>query len=119
MKDYRKSNVPLAKKLRKDMTPWERKLWYLFLRGYSPRYQRQKPIGSYIVDFYCAAAALAIELDGGGHYTPQQAELDRARTAALEEMGVQVLRICNTDVDRDFSSVCEAIDRLTQSRLRR
>ena len=52
MKDYNKENIPLAKTLRKNMTPWERKLWYDFLRYYPVRFQRQKAIGNYIVDFY-------------------------------------------------------------------
>ena len=50
---YNRKNVPLAKQLRRDMTPWERKLWYQFLRTFTPRFQRQKPIGGYIADFYC------------------------------------------------------------------
>ena len=67
MKDYNKENIPLAKALRKNMTPWERKLWYDFLRYYPVRFQRQKAIGNYIADFYCAKASPVIELDGGGH----------------------------------------------------
>ena len=65
MKDYHKDNIPLAKTLRKNMTPWERRLWYDFLRNYPVRFQRQKAIGNYIADFYCAKARLVIELDGG------------------------------------------------------
>ena len=62
MKAYNRANIPLARVLRKDMTPWERHLWYDFLRGYHPvRFQRQKAIGNYIVDFYCAKACLVIE----------------------------------------------------------
>ena len=92
------------------MTPWERKLWYEFLRNYPIRFQRQKAIGNYIVDFYCAKARLVVELDGGGHYTNEQMEKDRVRTEELEEMNLTVLRICNLDIDRNFSSVCEYID---------
>ena len=65
MKEYNKDNIPLAKALRKNMTPWERKLWYEFLRNYPMRFQRQKAIGNYIVDFYCAKIGLVVELDGG------------------------------------------------------
>ena len=61
---YKNQNVAFARQLRKEMTPWERKLWYCFLKEYKVRFQRQKPIGNYIVDFYCAKAKLAIELDG-------------------------------------------------------
>ena len=110
MKEYKKENIPLARKLRKNMTPWERKLWYNFLRYYPVRFQRQKAIGNYITDFYCAKARLVIELDGGGHYTTDQVEKDTIRTKALESMNLTVLRICNLDIDRNFSGVCEYID---------
>lgn len=110
MKSYNKDNIPLAKALRKSMTPWERKLWYDFLCMYPIRFQRQKAIGDYIVDFYCAKARLVVELDGGGHYTEQQQEKDAVRTERLEKMDLQVIRICNLDVDRNFQGVCEYID---------
>ena len=110
MKSYNKDNIPLAKALRKNMTPWERKLWYDFLKYYPVRFQRQKTIGNYIADFYCAKARLVIELDGGGHYTPEQAEKDRLRTKDLESMSLTVVRICNLDIDRNFRGVCEYID---------
>ena len=110
MKQYNKANIPLAKELRKNMTPWERKLWYEFLRTYPIRFQRQKAIGNYIADFYCAKAQLVVELDGGGHYTPEQMKADTERTTALESMKVRVIRICNLDIDRNFRGVCEFID---------
>ena len=122
MKDYNKENIPLAKTLRKNMTRWERKLWYDFLRDYPVRFQRQKAIGNYIADFYCARARLVIELDGGGHYTTEQAIKDEMRTKDLESMNLTVVRICNLDIDRNFSGVCENIDltvkRLSLSQLR-
>ena len=110
MKEYNKSNIPLAKTLRKNMTPWERKLWYQFLRYYPIRFQRQKAIGNYIADFYCAKARLVVELDGGGHYTTEQMGKDNIRTKELERMNLTVLKICNLDIDRNFSGVCEYID---------
>ncbi|MBO5892281.1 MAG: endonuclease domain-containing protein [Oscillospiraceae bacterium] len=117
MKNYNKENIPLAKVLRKNMTPWERKLWYDFLRHYPVRFQRQKAIGNYIVDFYCAKARLAIELDGGGHYTAEQARKDELRTIDLVSMELTVVRICNSDIDRNFRGVCEYIDRVTKNSL--
>ena len=93
MKEYNRANIPLAKTLRKNMTPWERKLWYEFLRYYPIRFQRQKAIGNYIVDFYCAKARLVVELDGGGHYTPEQIEKDKVRTKELEGINLTILRI--------------------------
>ena len=122
MKDCNKENIHLAKTLRKNMTPWERKLWYDFLRYYPVRFQRQKAIGNYIADFYCAKARLVIELDGGGHYTAELARKDEMRTKDLESMNLTVVRICNLDIDRNFSGVCEYIDltvkRLSLSQLR-
>ena len=97
------------------MTRHERKLWYEFLRNYNFRFQRQKAIGDYIVDFYCAKAGLAIELDGGGHYTEMQIEKDIERTRALKDLGINVLRICNTDIDKNFDGVCEYIDLIIKS----
>ena len=116
MKPYNPKNIPLAISLRKKMTPWERKLWYRFLCTYPIRFQRQKAIGEYIADFYCAKAQLVIELDGGGHHTDEQQMKDALRTQALEQMGLHVLRFCNTDIDRNFPGVCECIDRTVQGR---
>ena len=110
MRDYNKANIPLAKILRKNMTPWERKLGYDFLRNYPVRFQRQKAIGNYIADFYCAKARLVVELDGGGHYTQEQAEKDELRTKELEAMNLTVVRVCNLDIDRNFRGMCEHID---------
>ena len=101
--------TPRARQLRKTMTKEERKLWYDFLRYYPVRFQRQKAIGNYIADFYCAKARLVIELDGGGHYSEEQAEKDAIRTSQLESLNLTVLRICNMDIDRNFTGVCEFI----------
>ena len=116
MKPYNPKNIPLAISLRKKMTPWESRLWYQFLRTYPVRFQRQKAIGDYIADFYCAKAQLVIELDGGGHYTDEQLSNDAIRTQALEQMGLKVLRFLNTDIDHRFRDVCEQIHRVVQER---
>ena len=81
MKKYNKDNIPLAKALRKNMTKWERKLWYEYLNKHPIRFQRQKAIGNYIVDFYCAKALLAVELDGEWHCDEVQSEQDKLRIA--------------------------------------
>ena len=99
------------------MTPQERKLWYDFLRTYDIRFQRQKAIGNYIADFYCAKARLVVELDGSGHYTEMQIEKDTVRTAELEQMNLTVLRICNRDINRNFQGVCEYIDLIVKKSL--
>ena len=110
MIEYNKNNIAFAKDLRKNMTPWERKLWYEFLRSYPIRFQRQKAIGDYIADFYCAKARLVVELDGGGHYDLSAMKNDEIRTKALEAHGLKVIRFCNLDIDRNFYGVCTVID---------
>ena len=117
MKEYNQSNVKIARILRRNMTNQERKLWYLFLREYPIRFQRQKSIGNYIADFYCAKAKLIIELDGSGHYEPNQILKDRIRTEKLEEMDLTVVRFLNFDIDNNFKNVCEYIDTIVKSSL--
>lgn len=102
--------VPTAKELRKNMTPEERHLWYDFLRHYPVRFLRQKILGRFIVDFYCAEAKLVIELDGSQHYEPDGLQKDAERTAFLQEYGLSVIRIPNNAVNSSFDSVCEYID---------
>ena len=100
------------------MTKEEKHLWYDFLRTYSPRFTRQKVLGKYIADFYCAEANLVIELDGSGHYTEEGKEYDEQRTVFLEEYGINVLRIPNTEINNNFRNVCEYIDRITKGLLK-
>ena len=108
--NYKHSNVARARTLRKNMTPWERKLWYEFLRTYPIRFQRQKPIGNYIVDFYCFKAKLVIELDGSQHYDKSEMKKDKIRTEKLEEFDLTVICIPNNEIDENFDGVCEYID---------
>ena len=106
-----------AQDLRKNMTKEERHLWYDFLRGLPIMVHRQKVIGNYIVDFYIAEAKLVIELDGSQHYEPQGMAYDFERSQFLTELGLEILRFSNRDVDRNFRSVCEQIDSTIQNRL--
>ena len=105
-----------ARKLRREMTPHERKLWYLFLRKYPVKIYKQKILGQYIVDFYCPAAKLVIELDGWQHYEETGKEKDLFRDERLKELGLQVLRFSNREIDREFAAVCEQIDREIRGR---
>ena len=107
---HNKQLVPLAKQLRKEMTKEERHLWYDYLRVYPVRFLRQKILGKYIVDFYCAEAKLIVELDGAQHYEGENVKYDEQRTAFLEGYGLKVLRIPNNEVNRNFCGVCEYID---------
>lgn len=118
----RKHNTRLvgnAKALRKDMTKEERHLWYDFLRTYPIRFLRQKILGSYIVDFYCAKAKLVVEIDGSQHCDEERKAYDAERTAFLSGYGLNVLRIPNTEINRNFSGVCEWIDSEVKKRVER
>ena len=111
------SQLENARRLRSEMTPHERKLWYLFLRKYPVKIYKQRIIGRFIVDFYCASAKLVIELDGSQHYEPQGMAYDSERSAFLTALGLEVLRFSNRDVDMDFRGVCTQIDITIQKRL--
>ena len=102
--------VPFAKQLRKNMTKEERHLWYDFLREYPVRFSRQKVLGKYIVDFYCSKARLVVELDGSQHFEEKGMKYDEERTSYLEKYRLQVIRIPNNEVMKNFLGVCEYID---------
>jgi len=116
VKPYNSVLKPVAQELRKKATRHERHLWYEFLRGFRPRFTRQRIVGSYILDFFCPKAMLAVELDGSQHYEQNQMEYDSERTAFLQQFGIEVLRIPNTDIDRDFNAVCKKIEEVVMSR---
>ena len=92
------------------MTKEERHLWYDFLREYPVRFSRQKVLGKYIVDFYCSKARLVVELDGSQHFEEKGMKYDEERTSYLEKYRLQVIRIPNNEVMKNFLGVCEYID---------
>ena len=96
------------------MTKEEKHLWYDFLRSHPSRFSRQKVLGHYIADFYSAKAKLVIELDGSGHYSEEGKAYDAERTKFLEEYGLKVLRIPNTQLHDNFEGVCAYIDMLSK-----
>ena len=87
-----------ARHLRREMTPQERKLWYLFLQKYPVKIYKQRIIGQYIVDFYCASAKLVIEIDGSQHYTEESRQKDEFRTEILEGYNLKVIRFTNYQI---------------------
>ena len=95
-----------AQKLRREMTKEERRLWYDFLKQLPVTVNRQKVIGPYIVDFYCASRKLAIELDGSQHYEDEGATSDRERDHALNQRGITIVRYSNNDLNKNFDGVC-------------
>jgi len=97
-----------ARRLRRDATDAERRLWSALrdrrLSGY--RFRRQFPIGRFIVDFACTKHRLIVEADGSQH---ADSESDRERTAWLEEQGWRVLRFWNNDVLTNTNGVVETV----------
>ena len=104
-----------AQILRRNMTKEERRLWYEYLHDYPYRFRRQVTCGRFILDFYCAAAKLAIELDGSQHYEPNAMIKDTIRTGKIEERNLTVIRIPNNAINENFRGVCEYIDNFVRS----
>jgi very-short-patch-repair endonuclease len=102
--------TPLSRTLRKQMTKQEKRLWYDFLRKYIVQFNRQKVIGKYIVDFYCHAARLVVEVDGGQHYEEINLQKDIERTKVLNSIGLEILRFTNYEIDNHFPEVCMRIN---------
>ena len=100
-----------AQELRKNMTKEERHLWYNFLKELPITINRQKVIGNYIVDFYCADAKIVIELDGSQHFEEKGIEYDAKRDEYLKSLGLTILRYSNYDVNTNFYDVCTDIRR--------
>ena len=110
--------TPRAQELRKNMTKEERRLWYEYLHDYPYRFRRQVAFGNYILDFYCASANLAIELDGSQHFDSAGQLYDDRRTAYLNSIGIHVLRFSNSDVLTNLRGVCQVIDTTVAQRLK-
>ena len=110
--------TPNAKVLRKNMTKEERHLWYDFLKKYPVRFLRQKVIDNYIVDFYCHDARLIIELDGSQHYEEENFIKDAKRSESFINRNLDIIRIPNNEVNKNFRGVCEYIDLQIKKRLK-
>jgi len=108
---YNKNLKQPSRQLRGNMTDAERHLWAKIrmkqLNGY--QFYRQKPIGDYIVDFFCPRAKLVIEVDGSQHFSDERTAYDRIRNERLNSLGLRVLRFTNIDVLTHIESVVESI----------
>lgn len=111
-----KNLVHLSQILRRNMTKEERHLWYDFLKSFPVPVYRQKIIGSYIVDFYCAKAKLVIELDGSQHKSQRAIDSDFLRDEYLKSKNIVVLRYSNVAVRKSFPLVCEDIRKQIERR---
>jgi len=116
---YDKSLVERARELRNNATPAEKLFWHYlkemeFFQEFT--FNRQKPIGHYIVDFYCHQLRLVIEIDGDTHYEEEAKKYDRNRTAYLESHNLEVIRFTNPDVIKNIDGVMIVLINLLQKK---
>jgi very-short-patch-repair endonuclease len=115
---YNKSLTDKARQNRKNPTPAERKLWFEVLRDKRfnhLKFTRQKSLGEYIVDFYCAERMLAIEIGGDSHDAQQRQ--DETRTRRLNALGIEVIRYTNAEIMNNLEGVYEnLLTRVTEGR---
>jgi very-short-patch-repair endonuclease len=113
MLSYNKNLKKYSQELRGNMTDAEKLLWskLKFKQAKGLQFYRQKVIGNYIVDFYCAKVNLVIEVDGGQHYTDSGKKSDEIRDRYLNGAGLKVLRFSDSDVLRNIDGVIAEIFR--------
>ena len=104
-----------ARELRQNQTPAEKKLWNNYFKTFKYRVVRQRPIDYFIVDFYCAALKLVIEVDGESLFTNDSIAYDLERTQLLEGYGLKVIRFTNDEVMKTFEGVCARIEELVNN----
>jgi very-short-patch-repair endonuclease len=109
--------MEMAKALRKEMTHTERLLWDRLNNKQllKVRFRRQHPIYRFIADFYCHAARLVVEVDGGIHNSRK--EYDEGRAAEMERFGIKVIRFRNDDVEKNIEDVIYRIEEIVRCRL--
>jgi len=119
MQPYNKNLKLPSRDLRNNMTDAEQWLWQRLRRKQilGLQFYRQKPILNFIVDFYCSAANLIIECDGGQHYTVDGCLADQIRDQALSELGLVVLRFSNKQILTETDAVVEQIYSVVKQRL--
>jgi very-short-patch-repair endonuclease len=113
--DYNKFLTEKAKELRNQPTPPEKQFWNALRK--MPFYKthpfnRQKPLGKYIVDFYCHEYRLVVEIDGDTHGQKDTQITEQKRTAFLESQGLRVIRFTNREVVRNIDGIMESLEKL-------
>ncbi len=120
MRKYKKASdhmIARARELRQGSTRSERMLWsgLRSRRSAGLRFRRQQPLGRYVADFFCAAAKVVVELDGGSH--DRRGPEDRERERYLEQQGLAVLRFPDEQVLVNPNEVVAEIVRVCKLRL--
>jgi very-short-patch-repair endonuclease len=114
------ASVKRAKRFRQEMTKPELMLWHLLRQSPNGhKFRKQHPAGPYVLDFFCARANLAIEVDGFAHETGERPERDMKRDVWLAERKIDTLRIPATDVLKDATEVANAVIATVEDRLNR
>ena len=114
---HNKNLTENAKFLRNNMTKEEKNLWYDYFKNCSVRFSRQKVLGKYIADFYSAEAKLVIELDGSQHFEKENRIYDEKRTEFLEQYGIKIIRIPNSEINNNFEGICRYLDKQIEQSL--
>ncbi len=114
-----KRTTSSARRLRREMTLPEVRLWVRLRQPAegAPRFRRQHPLGPYVLDFYCPAAKLCVEVDGWGHNMGEQPARDERRDVWLAARGIATLRVPAADVLVDPDGVADAIVRTVLERV--
>ena len=101
----------LSRRLRDNLTDAEKLLWRKIRKKQigNLQFYRQRPIGSYIADFYCDKAKLIIEIDGGQHYEKENILKDRTRDEYFRKIGLRVVRFTNLDILKNIDNVVESV----------
>jgi very-short-patch-repair endonuclease len=121
MQPYNTNLTRFARTLRSNQTDAEQKLWSRLRRKQllEVQFYRQKPIADFIVDFYCAAANLVIELDGSQHFEAEHKQNDAARDRVMQDLGLLVLRFDNRQVLLETDSVVAVIYQVLEQRIKK
>jgi very-short-patch-repair endonuclease len=110
MHTYSSVLLPRAKSMRKKMTSAERRFWFECLKPLPYKFRKQRPVGRFIVDFYCAELKLVVEIDGDSHFNEQAKSYDKERTDYLTyELGLKVIRFTNEDIFKRINGVKEKL----------
>ena len=119
MHQYNPKIKNTARTLRKNMTDSELKLWSRIRRRqiFGLQFYRQRPIGNYIVDFYCPRAQLVLEVDGLQHMQELAVRKDNYRDSYLKQQGIKVLKFDNLQVLKQLDAVVEKVCQTVASRL--
>ena len=112
----RESQTQTRRRLRREAPKAERLLWSRLRAGQADclKFRRQYGVGPYVIDLFCPALKLAVEIDGNSHFEPNAVENDERRQAFIEPFGTHFVRFTNREVNRQLEAVLEKICQVVQ-----